>query len=55
MMSRFLEALKQLVLNRKDFELMAENTLKDGNAFSNPRKGTKEEIVQLFQEAYDQK
>ncbi|KRM41863.1 iron-containing alcohol dehydrogenase [Lentilactobacillus parafarraginis] len=39
----------------EDFELMAENALKDGNAFSNPRKGTKEEIVQLFQEAYDQK
>ncbi len=34
---------------------MAENALKDGNAFSNPRKGTKEELVQLFQKAYDMK
>ena len=33
--------------------LMAENALKDGNAFSNPRKGTKQEIIDLYQKAYD--
>lgn len=48
-------SIKAIGAKPEDFELMAENALKDGNAFSNPRKGTKEEIVQLFQEAYDQK
>ena len=48
-------SIKEIGAKPEDFELMAENALKDGNAFSNPRKGTKEEIVQLFQEAYDQK
>ncbi|WP_099974287.1 iron-containing alcohol dehydrogenase [Lactobacillus terrae] len=46
-------SIKEIGANPKDFELMAENALKDGNAFSNPRKSSKEEIVQLFQEAYD--
>lgn len=31
---------------------MAENALKDGNAFSNPRKGTKQDIIDLYQKAY---
>ncbi len=47
-------SIKAIGAKPEDFELMAENALKDGNAFSNPRKGTKEEIVRLFQEAYDQ-
>ncbi|WP_282802436.1 iron-containing alcohol dehydrogenase [Secundilactobacillus kimchicus] len=46
-------SIKAIGAKPEDFELMAENALKDGNAFSNPRKGTKEELVQLFQEAYD--
>ncbi|RHW47298.1 1,3-propanediol dehydrogenase [Bombilactobacillus bombi] len=46
-------SIKSMGAKPEDFELMAENALKDGNAPSNPRKGTKEEIVQLFQEAYD--
>ncbi|KRK98895.1 1,3-propanediol dehydrogenase [Secundilactobacillus odoratitofui DSM 19909 = JCM 15043] len=46
-------SIKSIGAKPEDFELMAENALKDGNAFSNPRKGTKEEIVALFQEAYD--
>lgn len=46
-------SIKSIGAKPEDFELMAENALKDGNAFSNPRKGTKEELVQLFQEAYD--
>ena len=37
----------------EDFEMMAKNALKDGNAFSNPRKGTVEDIVKLYQKAYD--
>lgn len=45
--------IKELGAKPEDFEKMAENALKDGNAFSNPRKGTKEEIIELFQQAYD--
>lgn len=48
-------SIKAIGAKPEDFDLMAENALKDGNAFSNPRKGTKAELVQLFQEAYDQK
>ncbi|WP_224429171.1 iron-containing alcohol dehydrogenase [Pediococcus acidilactici] len=48
-------SIKELGADPKDFELMAENALKDGNAFSNPRKATKEQIVALFQAAYDAK
>src|SRR5699024_2601676 len=44
--------IKDLGAKPEDFEKMAENALKDGNAFSNPRKGTKEEIIELFQQAY---
>ncbi|WP_073295054.1 iron-containing alcohol dehydrogenase [Atopostipes suicloacalis] len=45
--------IKDLGAKPEDFEKMAENALKDGNAFSNPRKGTKEEIIELFQQAYE--
>lgn len=47
------KSIKAIGAKPEDFPLMAENALKDGNAFSNPRKGTKEELIQLFQEAYD--
>ena len=47
------DSIKAIGAKPEDFELMAENALKDGNAFSNPRKGTKEEVVKLFQKAYD--
>lgn len=47
------KSIKDIGAKPEDFPLMAENALKDGNAFSNPRKGTKEEIIQLFQQAYD--
>lgn len=45
--------IKSIGADPKDFELMAENALKDGNAFSNPRKGNKEDIMQLFEKAYN--
>ncbi|WP_407895616.1 iron-containing alcohol dehydrogenase [Lacticaseibacillus sp. N501-2] len=48
-------SIKALGAKPEDFELMAENALKDGNAFSNPRKATKAQIVELFQQAYDAK
>lgn len=44
--------LSELGVKEQDFELMADNALKDGNAFSNPRKGTKEDIVLIFKAAY---
>lgn len=44
--------LSKLGVQEKDFELMAENALKDGNAFSNPRKGSKEDIIAIFKAAY---
>ena len=46
-------SIKAIGAKPADFEMMAENALKDGNAFSNPRKATKAEIVALFQKAYD--
>lgn len=45
--------IKSIGADPKDFELMAENALKDGNAFSNPRKGTKKDIVELFTRSYE--
>lgn len=44
--------LKEMGVKEEDFELMAENALKDGNAFSNPRNGTKNDIIELFKQAY---
>lgn len=44
--------LSQLGVKEQDFELMAENALKDGNAFSNPRKGSKQDIINIFKAAY---
>lgn len=45
--------IKDLGARPEDFAKMAGNALKDGNAFSNPRKGTIEEIINLFQQAYE--
>lgn len=47
------DSIKAIGAKPEYFELMAKNALKDGNAFSNPRKGTVEEVVKLFQKAYD--
>ncbi|MCD3196440.1 iron-containing alcohol dehydrogenase [Clostridium botulinum] len=44
--------LREVGVKEEDFEYMAGNALKDGNAFSNPRKGTEEDIVNLFKSAY---
>lgn len=45
--------IKSLGAKPEDFPLMAENALKDGNAFSNPRKGSKEDVIALFKKAYE--
>ncbi len=36
-----------------DFEVMAENAMKDACAATNPRKATKDQIIAIFQKAYD--
>ena len=46
-------SIKEIGAKPEDFEMMAKNALKDGNAFSNPRKGTVEDVVKLYQKAYD--
>ncbi|MGK4239638.1 iron-containing alcohol dehydrogenase [Limosilactobacillus reuteri] len=46
-------SIKEIGAKPEDFEMMAKNALKDGNAFSNPRKGTVKDIVKLYQKAYD--
>ncbi|MCD7133210.1 iron-containing alcohol dehydrogenase [Limosilactobacillus balticus] len=46
-------SIKEIGAKPEDFEMMAKNALKDGNAFSNPRKGTVEDVVKLYQRAYD--
>lgn len=45
-------SLKEMGIKETDFEYMAEMALKDGNAFSNPRKGNKEDIINIFKAAY---
>ena len=44
--------LNELGVKEADFPYMAEMALKDGNAFSNPRKGTEKEIVEIFRQAF---
>lgn len=45
-------SLKELGVKEEDFELMAENALRDGNAGSNPRVGNKQDIIDLFTKAF---
>ncbi len=45
-------SLKEMGVKEEDFELMAENALRDGNAGSNPRKGNKNDIINLFRKAF---
>jgi len=39
-------------IKREDFAEMAKLALEDGNALTNPRKGTQEQIKEIFEEAY---
>lgn len=45
-------SLKEMGVKEEDFDLMATNALLDGNAGSNPRKGNKQDIINLFAKAY---
>jgi 1,3-propanediol dehydrogenase len=44
--------LSEKGIKEEDFEYMAEMALKDGNAFSNPRVGNKNDIINIFKAAY---
>ncbi|EEG83340.1 1,3-propanediol dehydrogenase [Proteus penneri ATCC 35198] len=44
--------LSELGVKESDFPYMAEMALKDGNAFSNPRKGNEKEIIEIFRQAF---
>ena len=45
--------LRSLGVDPADFEVMAENAMKDACAATNPRKATKDQIIAIFQKAYD--
>lgn len=45
-------SLKEAGINEEDIQLMSENALKDGNAFSNPRKGNAKEVAEIFKAAF---
>ena len=45
-------SLKEMGVKEEDFEYMAKMALKDGNAFSNPRKGNEKDIINIFKAAY---
>jgi len=38
----------------EDFPRLAENAMKDACGATNPHQPNKEEVIQLFQDAYDQ-
>ncbi|HUM82664.1 MAG TPA: iron-containing alcohol dehydrogenase [Lachnospiraceae bacterium] len=46
------KTLKEMGVKEEDFELMAGNALRDGNAFSNPRVGKEKDIIELFRKAF---
>lgn len=41
----------ELKVKESDLETMAENAMKDGNAFSTPRVGNKNDIISIFKAA----
>ncbi|KAL2632217.1 hypothetical protein R1flu_016903 [Riccia fluitans] len=46
--------LKELGVKPEDFELLAENAMKDACGLTNPRIPTKGQVIQLFRNAYEQ-
>ena len=45
------KSLREAGVKEEDIELMSINALKDGNAFSNPRKGNERDIANIFKSA----
>jgi len=46
--------LKELKVKPEDFVVLAENAMKDACGFTNPKQPTKDEVVALFRQAYEQ-
>jgi len=46
--------LKELNVKPEDFVVLAENAMKDACGFTNPKQPTKDEVVALFRQAYEQ-
>ena len=46
------ESLEKLDVKKEDFNILAENALKDVCGFTNPIQATREEIIEIFQKAY---
>ena len=44
--------LRSLGVKEEDFEIMAENAMKDVCQLTNPRKATKEQVIGIFKAAY---
>ena len=45
--------LKVLGVKPEDFEIMAENAMKDVCCLTNPRKATKEQVIEIYRRAYE--
>ena len=45
--------LRLLGVKPEDFDVMAENAMKDVCMLTNPRKATKQQVIEIFQRAYD--
>lgn len=45
--------LKELGVQPKDFEIMADNAMKDACMATNPRIATKQQVIDIYQKAYD--
>ena len=45
--------LKVLGVKPEDFEVMAENAMKDVCCLTNPRKATKEQVIEIYRRAYE--
>ena len=45
--------LRSLGVKPEDFEIMAEHAMQDACAATNPRKATKEQIIELYRRAYE--
>mmetsp|Transcript_4099 Transcript_4099/g.10353 ORF Transcript_4099/g.10353 Transcript_4099/m.10353 type:complete len:84 (+) Transcript_4099:299-550(+) len=48
------ENLAELGVKREDFEALAANAMRDACGATNPFQPTKEEVIQMFEEAYTQ-
>jgi len=46
--------IKELGAKPEDFEALAENAMKDACGLTNPHQPTKEEVIELFRQAYEQ-